>query len=93
MNHRCFYYRQDTCVGLAATLASCRQDTHHRFSPSRAESYLVIVGVRGVDGIWRTLEELPSAGACGSKQHVGKAEPESHPHHQCEQKLLREHQA
>ena len=31
-----FYYGQDTCVDLAATLASCRQDTHHRFSPCRA---------------------------------------------------------
>jgi len=53
----------------------------------------VVVGVVDVNRIWGTLEELPPAGSSGSEQHVGKAEPESNSHDQCEKKLLREHQA
>merc|ERR1711936_1288968 len=60
--------------------------------PEEAQ-YLVVVGVVDVNRIWGTLEELPPAHSGGSEQHVGKAEPESNSHHQCEKKLLREHQA
>ena len=60
--------------------------------PEEAQ-YLVVVGVVDVNRIWGTLEELPPAGSGGSEQHVGKAEPESNSHDQCEKKLLREHQA
>ena len=64
MNHRCSN-RQDTCVDLAATLASCCcQDTHHRLSLSRAT---VIPGDRGGPKCQQGMADPGKAPSC---QHL-----------------------